>query len=389
MKSIPLTLGIEEEYQIIHPETRDLHSYVQKFLDQGKLIFPEEELKPEFMQSQIEVGSQVCRNVKEVRQEIIRLRQMVGLLAEKNGMHIAAASTHPFASWLEQDVNAGERYREELDRMRGVAERLLTFGMHVHIGFGEGMENRDRMIEIMNQFRYFLPHILALSTSSPFWQGRNTGLKSYRSVVFEMLPRTGIPAHFESFSEYQTFVDTLGQVGSAVDSDGKADATKIWWDVRPHPKFGTLEVRVSDICTSIDDAVAIAALIQALCAKLLQLRKNNMSWRRYRQHHIKENKWRAMRYGIHGKLIDFGIKEEVPMNFLALEIIDLVDDVVDELGSREEIAHIKTILQRGTSADRQIHVYQKALADGAGEENALAAVVDFLVDETMRGAQNS
>ena len=388
MKSIPLTLGIEEEYQIIHPETRDLHSYVQKFLDQGKLIFPEEELKPEFMQSQIEVGSQVCRNVKEVRQEVIRLRQMVGLLAEKNGMHIAAASTHPFASWLEQDVNAGERYREVLDRMRGVAERLLTFGMHVHIGFGEGTENRDRMVEIMNQLRYFLPHILALSTSSPFWQGRNTGLKSYRSVIFEMLPRTGIPAHFESFSEYQTFVDTLGQVGSAVDSEGKADATKIWWDVRPHPKFGTLEVRVSDICTSIDDAVAIAALIQALCAKLLQLRKNNMSWRRYRQHHIKENKWRAMRYGIHGKLIDFGIKEEVPMNFLALEIIDLVDDVVDELGSREEIAHIKTILQRGTSADRQIHVYQKALAEGADKENALAAVVDFLVEETMRGVES-
>jgi len=389
MKSIPLTLGIEEEYQIIHPETRDLHSYVQKFLDQGKLIFPEEELKPEFMQSQIEVGSQVCRNVKEVRQEVARLRQMVGLLAEKNGMHIAAASTHPFASWLEQDVNAGERYREVLDRMRGVAERLLTFGMHVHIGFGEGTENRDRMIEIMNQLRYFLPHILALSTSSPFWQGRNTGLKSYRSVVFEMLPRTGIPAHFESFSEYQTFVDTLGQVGSAVDADGNPDATKIWWDARPHPRFGTLEVRVSDICTSIDDAVAIAALIQALCAKLLQLRKNNMSWRRYRQHHIKENKLRAMRYGIHGKLIDFGIKEEVPMNFLALELIDLVDDVVDELGSREEIAHIKTILQRGTSADRQIHVYQKALAEGADEEGALSAVVDFLVEETMREVENS
>ena len=385
MNEIPLTLGIEEEYQIIHPETRDLHSYVQKFLDQGKLIFPEEELKPEFMQSQIEVGSQVCRNVKEVRQEIIRLRQMVNTLAEENGMKFAAASTHPFASWLDQNVNAGERYRDVLDRLRGVAERLLTFGMHIHIGFGEGAENRDRMIEIMNQLRYFLPHILAFSTSSPFWQGRNTGLKSYRSVVFEMLPRTGIPAYFESFSEYQELVDTLGQVGSAVNGEGKADATKIWWDVRPHPKFGTLEVRISDICTSIDDAVAIAALIQALVAKLLQLRKSNMSWRRYRQHHIRENKWRAMRYGIQGKLIDFGIWEEVPMNFLALEMLDLVDDVVDELGSREEIEHIKTILQRGTSADRQIQVHQKALADSADERKALIAVVDFLVEETMRG----
>jgi len=385
MNAIPLTLGIEEEYQIILPETRDLHSYVQKLLEEGKLIFPEEELKPEFMQSQIEVGSQVCRNVKEVRQEIIRLRKMVSHLAEKNNLKIAAASTHPFASWLDQDVNAGERYREVLDRMRGVAERLLTFGMHVHIGFGEGAENQDRMIEIMNQLRYFLPHILALTTSSPFWQGRNTGLKSYRSVVFEMLPRTGIPAHFESFSEYQSFVDTLGQVGSTVDAEGKADATKIWWDARPHPRFGTLEVRVSDICTSIDDAVAIAALIQALCAKLLKLRQNNMSWRRYRQHHITENKWRAMRYGIQGKLIDFGKREQVPMSFLALELLELVDDVVDELGSRAEIEHIKTILQRGTSADRQIHVYQQALAAGADEKAALIAVVDFLVEETTRG----
>ncbi|MBC8334471.1 MAG: carboxylate-amine ligase [Anaerolineales bacterium] len=385
MYGIPLTLGIEEEYQIIHPETRDLHSYVQKLLEEGKLIFPEEELKPEFMQSQIEVGSQVCRNVREIREEVIRLRRMVRLLAEKNGMKIAAASTHPFASWLVQDVNAGERYREVLDRMKGVAERLLIFGMHIHIGFGDGTVNKDRMIEIMNQLRYFLPHILALTTSSPFWQGRNTGLKSYRSVVFEMLPRTGIPPHFESFSEYESLVDTLGKVGSAKDFKGKADATKIWWDVRPHPKFGTLEVRVSDVCTSIDDAVAITALIQALVAKLLLLRKNNMSWRRYRQHHINENKWRAMRYGIHGKLIDFGIKEEVPMNFLALEMLDFVDEVVDDLDSRKEIEHIKTILERGTSADRQIQVYEKAISEGASEAEALIKVVDFLTTETMRG----
>ena len=387
MYNIPLTLGIEEEYQIIHPETRDLHSYVQELLDQGKLIYPEEELKPEFMQSQIEVGSQVCRNVKEVREEVVRLRRLVGTLAEKKGMKIAAASTHPFASWLEQDVNAGERYREVLDKMRGVAERLLTFGMHIHIGFGDDPENRDRMIETMNQLRYFLPHILALTTSSPFWQGRNTGLKSYRSVVFEMLPRTGIPASFESYSEYETLVRTLGLVGSAVDADGQPDATKIWWDVRPHPKFDTLEVRVSDICTSVDDAVAIAALIQALTAKLLKLRQNNMSWRHYRQHHIQENKWRAMRYGIQDKLIDFGSKEQVPMKFLALEMLDLVDDVVDELGSRKEIEHIKVILERGTSADRQVQVYTEAIAKGASEQEALIAVVDFLTKETMQGVQ--
>ena len=212
-------------------------------------------------------------------------------------------------------------------------------------------------------------------------------MKSYRSVVFEMLPRTGIPPSFESYSEYQTLVETLGQVGSAVDANGNPDATKIWWDMRPHPKFGTLEIRVSDICTSIDDAVAIAALIQALTAKLLKLRQNNMSWRTYRQHHIMENKWRAMRYGIQGKLIDFGIREEVPMNFLALEMLDLVDDVVDELGSRAEIEHIKTILERGTSADRQVKRYNEAMTNGASEQDALIAVVDFLTDETMRGVK--
>ncbi len=385
MYNIPLTIGIEEEYQIIHPETRDLHSYVQEFLEQGKQIFPDEELKPEFMQSQIEVGSQVCRNVQEIRQEIIRLRRTVGKLADGNNLKIAAASTHPFASWLDQDVNAGVRYRQLLDRMQGVAQQLLTFGMHIHVGFGDDPENLDRSIDIMNQLRYFLPHILALSTSSPFWQGLNTGLKSYRSVIFEMLPRTGIPAHFESYSEYLSLVDTLGRVGAITNIEGKTDPTKIWWDVRPHPKFNTLEVRIADICTRVEDAVAITALVQALVAKLLKLRRNNQSWRRYRLHHLRENKWRAMRYGINGKLIDFGKKEEIPMNFLTAEIIDFVDDVLDELGSRDEISHLNTILKEGTSADRQIQAYYKAKEKGANDQEALQAVVDHLTLETMQG----
>jgi len=385
MYNIPLTIGIEEEYQIIHPETRDLHSYVQKFLEQGKQIFPGEELKTEFMQSQIEVGSQVCTNVQEIRQEIIRLRRTVGKLADVNNLKIAAASTHPFASWLDQDVNAGVRYRQLLDRMQGVAQQLLTFGMHIHVGFGDDPENRDRSIDIMNQLRYFLPHILALSTSSPFWHGLNTGLKSYRSVIFEMLPRTGIPAYFESYSEYLSLVDTLGRVGTITNVEGETDPTKIWWDVRPHPKFNTIEVRIPDICTRIDDAVAITALIQALVAKLLKLRQNNQSWRRYRLHHLRENKWRAMRYGMQGKLIDFGKKEEVPVNLLILEILNFVDDVLDELGSREEISHIHTIIKEGTSADRQIHVYQAAKENGASEKEALQRVVDHLTIETMRG----
>lgn len=221
--------------------------------------------------------------------------------------------------------------------------------------------------------------------SFPFGQGRNTGLKSYRSVGFEMLPRTGISAHFESYLEYIMLVKTLGQVGSMVDADGNPDATKIWWDVRPHPKFGTLAIRISDICTSLDDAVAIAALIQAITAKLLELRKNNISWRRNRQHQVMENKWRAMRYGIQGKLINFGIREEVSMTFLAEELLELVDDVVDNLGSREEIAHIEKILERGISADRQLAACSSAIESGVSEKEALKRIVDFLTTETMRG----
>jgi carboxylate-amine ligase len=387
MYDIPLTLGIEEEYQIINPETRDLHSYVQEFLDQGRFVFPDDQLKPEFMQSQVEVGSYVCRNVKELRREVIRLRSSVNQLAEKNNLKIVAASTHPFASWSDQTITAGERYRKLLDRLQGVAEQLLIFGMHIHVGFGDSPGSRELMIEIMNQLRYFLPHILALSTSSPFWQGRNTGLKSYRSVVFEMMPRTGIPQGLSSYSEYWEFVELLGRVGAISDTDSQyePDPTKIWWDVRPHPKFGTLEVRIPDVCTRVNEAVCLAALIQAVIAKLIKLRKQNQSWRKYRRHHIVENKWRAMRYGIDGLLIDFGKLEAVPMRFLALELLELVDDVIDELGSRQEVSYIETILDKGTSADRQIRNYQQALSDGSTGEEALRVVVDQLIEETMEG----
>lgn len=387
MFQVPLTIGIEEEYQIVHPESRDLHSYVQEFLDQGRQVFPNGQLKPEFMQSQVEVGSYVCRDVKELRAEVVRLRKKVCRLADANHLKIVAASTHPFATWRSQDITAGERYRELLDQLQGVAAQLLIFGMHLHVGFGDAPGQKDLMVEIMNQVRYFLPHILALSTSSPFWQGRNTGLKSYRSVVFEMMPRTGIPQSFSSFSEFERFVDLLGRVGTITGKDemGKPDATKIWWDVRPHPRFGTLEIRIPDVCTHINEAVCVAALIQAVVAKLIKLRENNQSWRKYRRHHIVENKWRAMRYGIEGKLIDFGKGEEVPMHFLARELVELVDDVVDDLGCRQEVAYVEHILDHGTSADRQLRVYHRALADGATEKEALQAVVDHLVEETMAG----
>ncbi len=377
----PLTLGIEEEYQIVDPKSRNLQAYITELLSKDQERPSKLDLKPEFMQSQVEVGSHVCRNVKEVRAEVVRLRRAVIEMAEENGVAIAAASTHPFANWSEQAITDGARYRELLDDLQGVAKRLLIFGMHVHVGFGEDKESKNLMIEIMNQSRYFIPHLLALSTSSPFWHGENTGLKSYRSVIFETLPRTGIPHSFTSWDEYKNYEKTLGMVGAF----GKADThAKIWWDIRPHPIFDTLEFRITDICTKIDEAVCIAALFQAICAKLIKLRKQNMSWRQYRHMHITENKWRAVRYGVEGELIDFGIEKAVPFHFLAEELLELVDDVVDDLGSRDEVEYVRTILKEGTSADRQIRVYQQ----NGGEENsedALKAVVDNLIAETKLG----
>ena len=375
----PLTLGIEEEYQIIDPETRNLFSYITELLSQDEQRPEKLNIMPELMQSQVEVGSHVCRNVKEIRQEVIRLRREVFALAEENGLKIAAASTHPFAKWEEQNITEGVRYRELLDDMQRVARGLLIFGMHVHVGFGPDPDSKNLMIEVMNQARYFIPHLLALSTSSPFWHGYNTGLKSYRSVIFEMLPRTGIPHSFTSWSEYESYVRTLEKVGSF----GKRDpVAKIWWDIRPHPVFDTLEFRIADICTKVDEAVCIAALFQAICAKLIKLRRNNMAWRRYRHMHITENKWRAVRYGIRGEMIDFGIEESVPYHFLMEELLEIVDDVLDDLGSREEVEYLRTILREGNSADRQIAVYNRHGGDDNRKE-ALKAVVDNLVAETQ------
>lgn len=377
----PLTLGVEEEYQIIDPVSRNLHSYITELMSQDQSRPTSLNIKPEFMQSQVEVGSHVCRNVKEVRTEVVRLRRAVSDMAAENGLAIAAASTHPFARWEEQSITEGVRYKELLDDMQGVARRLLIFGMHVHVGFGSTPESKDLMIEIMNQARYFIPHLLALSTSSPFWHGRSTGLKSYRSVVFEQLPRTGIPHSFTSWAEYKNYEQTLGKVGAFGKSDTRA---KIWWDIRPHPIFDTLEFRITDICTTVDECVCIAALFQAICAKLLKLRRQNMAWRHYRHMHITENKWRAVRYGINGELIDFGIEEAIPFHFLMEELLELLDDVVDDLGSRKEVEYVRTILKEGTSADRQLAVYRQ---HGGDENNveALKAVVDNLILETKKG----
>ena len=385
MLTAPLTIGIEEEYQIVDPQTRELTSYVQQMMNRGHIVLGKQ-LKPEFMQSQIEVGSHICSDIKDARAEIVHLRRSVCDVAGDAGAAIIAAATHPFSHWQDQRISEGERYDDLATEMRDAARRLLIFGMHIHLGFGQSDEAMNLVIDVLNQLRYFLPHILALTTSSPFWHGRDSGLKSYRSLVFENMPRSGIPPQFYSYTEYNDYVNVMGRVGSLGRRGGTrketshriaiGDPTKIWWDARPHPDLGTLEVRICDMCTRVDDAISVAALIQALVAKLIKLRNQNQSWR-------------AVRYGIQGKLIDFGIGEEVPLRALMDELVEIVDDVVDELDSREEVAHICTIAERGTSADRQLAVYHGALKNGATEKEALFAVVDHLIAETKEGWDQS
>lgn len=381
----PLTLGIEEEFMIVDAETRALSSSVANILVRGRELVGDQ-IKAEFMQSQVEIGTKVCRNAAEVRDELLHLRGVVDGLAKTNGKRIAAAATHPFSEVHEQSITEGPRYEELYGDMQYVARRMLIFGMHVHLGFGADEHSRGLLIDILNQLRYFLPHILTLSTSSPFWHGRNTGLKSYRSVIFENLPRTGIPPIFSGYEEYDRMVELFAKVGSLSKGGGK-DPSRIWWDVRPNPRVGTLEIRVPDVCTTVEEAVCVAAVIQALVAKLLKLRASNQSWRLYRTELIRENKWRASRYGIEGDLIDFGIEKAVPIADLWEEILTLVDDVVDELGSRQEVAYVRHILRNGTSAERQLATYYQALDDGCDETQALKLVVDRLILETNQGIE--
>src|SRR5882757_1241249 len=317
------TLGIEEEFQIVDPETRELRSHVSEFLEEGKMILGEQ-IKPEMIQSMIEVGTGICHNIQEARADISNLRGVIASLAEKNGLKIVAASTHPISRWQDQKIFDDERYELLVQELQTVARSLLIFGLHVHVG----MADRERAIHIMNAARYFLPHVLALTTSSPFWMGHNTGLKSYRTEVFKQFPRTDIPDHFDSYSNFQRYVDLLVKTGCI--NDGK----KIWWDIRPHPYFPTLEFRICDIPTRVDDTIAIAALFQAIVAKLHTLIDKNLGFRIYHRRLILENKWRAIRYGIDGKLLDLGNKKEVPIKDLIHELLEFVDEVVDPLGSR-------------------------------------------------------
>jgi carboxylate-amine ligase len=358
------SLGIEEEYQTVDPETRDLRSHIAtEMLAEGKLRL-EERVKAEMHQSVIEVGTRVCKNIQEAQEDLFDLRRNMIGLAEKHGLVLVAGATHPFADWRVQEIYPDPRYAQVVEDLQLVARANLIFGLHVHVG----IEDREAAIRIMNSLRYFLPHILALSTNSPFWLGMETGYKSYRAKVFENFPRTNLPDSFSSYSEFENYVNLLIKTNS-IDN-----AKKIWWDVRPHPFFDTIEVRICDIPLKAQETVAIAALIQATARKLWDLHSRNQDFRQYSRALLMENKFRAVRYGLDGKMIDFGKQIEVPARDLIAEYLAFVDDTLDELGSRNEIGYIRTMLEQGSGADRQLKVFR--------ETGSLRAVVDYMASET-------
>ena len=364
MSKPSFSLGIEEEYQSIDPETRDLRSHIEfEILEKGKSIL-RERVKAEMHQSVVEVGTGVCQNITEARADLTELRREMITLARKSGLRLAAAATHPFADWRDQEIYPDARYHTIVEDMQNVARSNLIFGLHVHVG----VEDRETQIHLMNAARYFLPHILALSGNSPFWLGMDTGLKSYRCKVFDKYPRTNIPDYFPSYGEYESFVNLLVKT-NCIDN-----AKKIYWDIRPHPHFPTLEFRIMDLPMRLEETLAIAALCQATLAKLWKLHSNNQGFRLYRRLLIMENKWRAARYGLDGKLIDFGKQIEVPMRELMLEYLHFIDDVVDELGSRNEINYVYKMLENGSGADRQLRVFR--------ETGDLKQVVDYIISET-------
>src|SRR5271168_2470586 len=360
------TVGVEEEFQIIDPVTCALRSHVLQLVSAASPSIADQ-VKHEMHQSIVETGTNICENVPDLRVEMHRTRNELVAAADRAGLHVAAAGTHPFSSWIDQVISPGERYQNIVEELQQLARSLLIFGMHVHVA----VPDRTTMIDLMNMARYFLPHLLALSTSSPFWMGRDTGLKSFRTTVFRRFPRTGIPDHLNSWNQYEDYVELLVRL-HCIDN-----AKKIWWDVRPHPTFGTLEFRIFDVVTRVDEAIAIAALTQAIVVKLHRLYTRNMGFRMYHRALIEENKWRAARWGIEGKLIDFGKQAEVPMSVLIEELFEFVDDVLDELGSRAALEPIRGIFRNGTGAERQLRVYK--------ETGDLQAVVRHIVAETREG----
>jgi carboxylate-amine ligase len=361
------TIGIEEEFQTIDPASRDLRSHIEaEILQKGQKIL-KERVKPEMHQSVVEIGTGICKNIQEARAEIREIRREMVTLTRQNGLRLVAGGTHPFAQWRTQEIYPDDRYRMIVEDMKMVARANLIFGLHVHVG----VEDLETAIQIMNGARYFLPHLLALSTNSPFWIGMETGLKSYRCKVFDKFPRTNIPDLYQSRSEFEDYVDLLIRT-HCID-----DAKRIWWDIRPHPHFPTLEFRVCDMPMRLDETIAIAALCQAIVAKLYKLHEQNLSFRHYSRALIMENKWRAARYGLDGKLIDFGKQQEVPERSLIGEMVEFVSDVAVDLGSTGEIAYVQKILEHGSGADRQLRVFE--------ETKDLRSVVDYMSSETEAG----
>ncbi len=362
------TLGIEEEFQIIDPETRELRSYIQQILDDGKMTL-KEHVKPEMHQSVVELGTEICPNIQCAREQVVQLRSELATLAARRGLLIASAGTHPFSHWMNQLITAGDRYATILNDMQQIARCNLIFGLHVHVG----IPDREEAIQLMNQARYFLPHIYALSVNSPFWLGQNTGFKAYRHNIFERFPRTGIPDPFDSLSEYEDYLKML------VATNCIDNAKKIWWDVRLHPFFDTLEFRICDAQSRVDDTIALTAMIQAVVVKLHKLLRQNTSFRIYRRRSIEENRWRASRYGLDGKLIDFGRNCEVETRSLIGEILEFIAPEVHELGTEREMAHIESIMREGTGADRQLAAWEAT--------HDVRHVVDKIVEETYQGLQ--
>jgi carboxylate-amine ligase len=364
------TLGIEEEFAIVDPTTRELRSHIQEILEGDKVML-KEQIKPEMHQSVVELGTEICESIEHARAHVVELRSRLAELAGRSGLKIASVGTHPFSHWRDQLITEGERYRDIVKDMQQLARANLIFGLHVHVG----IPDRPSAIHVMNQVRYFLPHIYALSVNSPFWVGQDTGLKGYRLKVFERFPRTGIPDSFESLSEYEDYCKLLVKTG-CIDNP-----KKIWWDIRLHPFFDTLEMRVCDAQSRVDDTLAIAALIQAIIAKLYKLVRQNITFRVYRRRLLDENRWRASRYGIDGKLIDFGKETEVDTRSLLGELLEFVSTEVNELGSQKEMAHIERIVREGTGADRQLAVWERT--------RDMKAVVDHIIAETYVGLKTS
>lgn len=360
------TLGIEEEYMVVDPETRELVSHDQQIVKEAAKVL-DEQVKAEMHQAVVEVGTNICNNVAEARDEIVHLRKSISGIAEDLGYRIGAAGTHPFSKWETQLLTPNPRYDQIINELQDTARSNLIFGLHVHVG----IEDKDLALHVTNAMRYFLPHIYAISTNSPFWEGRNTGFKSYRSKVFDKFPRTGIPGAFESVSQYENYINLLVKT-NCIDNP-----KKIWWDIRIHPFFPTLEVRICDVPMTVDETIALAALIQALVVKIHKLKSQNLNFISYHRALLNENKWRAGRYGLDGKMIDFGKECEVNTRHLIEELLLFVDEVVDELGSRKEMDYIRSLLKTGTGADRQLAVYE--------ETNDLVKVVDYILEQTISG----